>query len=226
MLTLDDIHSTAHAVVSILRASDMVACLVGSAAGAEHGISRIPNDVDILVLSGAKSMNPAEMKNLLVSKDSRFFLEKPVTNPNASYFILKYRLISSQNNSCCHVDIFLPGMIHLPPIPPSYIIYSAQTALPTMPFFPTLLHKVQAWLAHRASPKESARIKRSNDEQDISELLDFAVKIHKVKIENHTWLPDWFLQEAIEGVRAYVQEHPETAPMWKEIGFCANNKVI
>lgn len=135
-------------------------------------------------------MNPAEMKNLLVVKDSRFFLEKPTTNPNALYFVFKYQLTSSEMDYCCHVDIFLPGMIHLPAIPPSYTVYSAQTALPIIPLFPVLLHKVQAWIAHRASPKESARIKQSNDVQDISELLVLAVKTHKVKLEEQTWLPD------------------------------------
>ncbi|PPQ79882.1 hypothetical protein CVT25_002938 [Psilocybe cyanescens] len=220
MLTLDDIHSTAHAAVSVLATSGIIACLVGSAAGSEHGITRTPNDVDILVLSGSETMNPAEIKNLLVSKDPRFFLEKPATNPNASYLVLKYRLASlSQMNYCCHVDIFFPGMIHLPTIPPSYIFYSAQTALPIMPFFPILLHKIQAWIAHRASSKESARIKQSNDVQDIRELLALAVSAHKIKLDEQTWLPAWFLQEAVQGVVQYVQEHPETIPLWKESGF-------
>ncbi|KDR85592.1 hypothetical protein GALMADRAFT_108875 [Galerina marginata CBS 339.88] len=219
-LSINDIRSTAQAAISILAAAGIVSCLVGSAAGSEHGISRTPNDVDILALS--ETMTQAELKSLLVSKCPRFSLSKPESNLHASYSILKYSIPAPQL-MFCHVDIFLPGMIHLPPIPHDRIVYSSQTSLPVMPFFPILLHKVQAWIAHRDSPKERARIKQSNDVQDIRELLKIAVSAHNVKLGEQTWLPPWFLQEAAEGVSEYITSHPETADSWTKVGFFVDN---
>jgi len=88
-----------------------------------------------------------------------------------------------------------------------------------MPFFPILLHKVQAWIAHCDSPKERARIKQSNDVQDIGELLELAVSEHKIHLKDHFWLPSWFLEEALQGVPRYIDAHPESAFFWAQIGF-------
>ncbi|KAF9566892.1 hypothetical protein CPC08DRAFT_59416 [Agrocybe pediades] len=209
-----NIISTAKSVVHIISTfARLPCCLVGSVAGSAHGITRTPNDVDVLVLSHSKT--PLEIKQLLVSGDSRFSLEKPASNPNATYLVLKYAVTPSKS---CHVDIFLPGLIHLPEIPLERVVCS-DTGLPVMPFFPTLLHKVQAWIAHRDSPKEHARIKQSNDVQDIRELLEFAIRDETLHLDEHSWLPSWFLDEAVQSVPQYVAAHPETAPQWAQIGF-------
>ena len=238
-LTLEDIHAVARVTISLLSECGIVSCLVGSAAGSEHGISRVPNvgcktkkttclftlsclqDVDILAL--AHDLKQQDMKDLLVQKDSRFSLEKPASNPNASYFVLRY-CISGPSEKFCHVDVFLPGMIHLPYIPPDRIVHSPSTGLPVMPFFPVLLHKIQAWLTHRASPKEHARIKQVNDVQDIQELLDIAMASDKVKLEDHLWLPQWFREEAVESIPQFIAAYPETSDSWKGIGFSNNNQ--
>ncbi|PPQ64282.1 hypothetical protein CVT26_002164 [Gymnopilus dilepis] len=220
-LTLEDIHAVARVTISLLSECGIVSCLVGSAAGSEHGISRVPNDVDILAL--AHDLKQQDMKDLLVQKDSRFSLEKPASNPNASYFVLRY-CISGPSEKFCHVDVFLPGMIHLPYIPPDRIVHSPSTGLPVMPFFPVLLHKIQAWLTHRASPKEHARIKQVNDVQDIQELLDIAMASDKVKLEDHLWLPQWFREEAVESIPQFTAAYPETSDSWKGIGFSNNNQ--
>ncbi|KAF4611979.1 hypothetical protein D9613_004127 [Agrocybe pediades] len=185
-----NIISTAKSVVHIISTfARLPCCLVGSVAGSAHGITRTPNDVDVLVLSHSKT--PLEIKQLLVSGDSRFSLEKPASNPNATYHVLKYAVTPSKS---CHVDIFLPGLIHLPEIP---------------------LERI----AHRDSPKEHARIKQSNDVQDIRELLEFAIRDETLHLDEHSWLPSWFLDEAVQSVPQYVAAHPETAPQWAQIGF-------
>ncbi|KAF8913244.1 hypothetical protein CPB84DRAFT_532337 [Gymnopilus junonius] len=165
-----------------------------------------------------QEMEQMEIKNLLVSKNTRFSLQKPSSNPHASYFVLTY-IISTSPEKSCHIDIFLPGMIHLPFIPHDRIVYSPASGLPVMPFFPILLHKIQARLTHRASPKEHARHKQTNDVQDICELLELATTTHKVKLQDHLWLPEWFIQEAIESIPQYIVSHSETTVFWKCIGF-------
>ncbi|KAJ3575238.1 hypothetical protein NP233_g1229 [Leucocoprinus birnbaumii] len=217
-LTIAEIRLASKTATSILADAGYSCCLVGSAAGYEHGITRVPNDVDILAMT---DQDPVEPKDLLVSQNSAFYWAKPVTNTQASYRVLWYRLplekSSASLQKSCRIDLFTPGMIHLPRIPRDRIIWSS-SGLPIMPLFPTLMHKIQAWKAHLASTKPWAGVKQANDIHDINDLLR-VVEAVDVNLDNQNWLDAWFLEEAVDGVRMFTQKHPETARGWLKLGF-------
>lgn len=162
-----------------------------------------------------------KLKDYLVSADSSFYWAKPVTNPQASYQVLWYKFpfreASESSKKSCRVDLFTPGMIHLPRIPSDKIFYS-DSNIPVMPFFPVALHKIQAWKAHLASTKPWAATKQRNDVNDINDLLNVAMTMDE-HLHDQTWLEQWFLDEAVEGVRQYIVEHPDAAPGWAKLGF-------
>lgn len=164
---------------------------------------------------------PDELKNYLVSADTSFCWKKPISNPQAIYRVLWYQFplpeATEVSEKSCRVDLFIPGMIHLPQIPSDKIIYS-DSKLPIMPFFPVVLHKIQAWKAHMASTKPWVTIKQENDISDINDLLAVAATAGQ-NLGNQIWLEQWFLAEAIEGVQEYVESHPETARGWRDLGF-------
>ncbi|KAF5352385.1 hypothetical protein D9756_005807 [Leucocoprinus leucothites] len=217
-LTITEIRLASKRATVILANAGYSCCLVGSAAGYEHGITRIPNDVDILVMT---EKEPVELKNLLVSEDSSFYWAKSTTNPQACYRILWYRLpvagdLDSPEKNC-RIDLFTPGMIHLPRIHIDRIVWS-ESGLPIMPLFPIILHKIQAWKAHLASTKPWAGVKQANDINDIKDLLRAAEKAN-VSLGSQNWLDPWFLEEAVEGVREYIQQYLDTADGWVKLGF-------
>lgn len=173
-------------------------------------------DVDVLVMAD----NPEEVKDCLVSNDLSFHWTKPPTNPNATYRVLWYRLPSTATSppvTNCRVDVFTPGMIHLPRIPDDQITFS-DSKLPIMPYFPVILHKLQAWKAHLVSTKPWAVIKQKNDINDINDLLKGATATTQ-RLQNQTWLEQWFLDEAVESVQEYIVKHPDTTPGWLKLGF-------
>jgi hypothetical protein len=92
-----------------------------------------------------------------------------------------------------------------------------------MPFLPTLLHKVLAWKYHRTLATEHGKIKESNDVAEITELLDIACPtavecIPEAQLALHrSWLPDWFIHNAEQGVREYVDSKPQTRARWNII---------
>lgn len=175
-------------------------------------------DVDVLVMT---DKSPEEVKDCLVSNDASFHWTKPPTNPNATYRVLCYRLPSLEAANTpaksCRVDVFTPGMIHLPRIPNDKITFS-DSKLPIMPYFPVVLHKVQAWKAHLVSTKPWAVTKQKNDINDINDLLKGAMATSQ-RLQNQTWLEQWFLDEAVEGVQEYIGKHPDTIPGWLKLGF-------
>lgn len=122
----------------------------------------------------------------------------------------------------------LPGTIKLPSIANDRMTYSQSTGLPLMPFLTTLLHKVLAWVAHGQSPGAHVRDKQANDVTDIWDLLCVAVGrseeglqcITEARLEyGKEWLPEWFVEDAERGVKAFAGENPETILYWKAIGL-------
>ncbi|KAF9446117.1 hypothetical protein P691DRAFT_804698 [Macrolepiota fuliginosa MF-IS2] len=199
--TTTEIRSVSRVVTDVLTSAGFSCCLVGSAAGHELGITRTPNDVDVLVMM---DKNPDELKDYL-----------------AAYRVLWYKFPFRDPpgvpEKSCRIDLFTPGMIHLPRIPQDKIIYTG-SKLPIMPFFPVVLHKIQAWKAHLASTKPWATVKQRNDVSDISDLLRMATTTDE-RFENQAWLGKWFLDEALDGVREYIAAHPDTASGWAKLGF-------
>ncbi|KAJ6541807.1 hypothetical protein B0H19DRAFT_1077597 [Mycena capillaripes] len=222
-LSAREIQSTALATVSALKAANLSCCLAGSSACYEWGNSRIPNDVDILVLSSTKTAE--EIKDLLVSSDPNFSLALPEKNPLATYRVLWYTLAPTTTTTTtndtdsgspkqCPVDIFLPGVISLPFVPTEFIVQSPN-GLPVMPLLSALMHKILAWIAHGQAHRTD---KQENDLTDISGLLNIVdTRLDLIVVEDKNWYPDWFVNASFNGVARYVEEFPESAGLWKTL---------
>ncbi|KAJ6611480.1 hypothetical protein B0H10DRAFT_1809438 [Mycena sp. CBHHK59/15] len=208
-LTAEEIQATARAAVAALKMAHLNCCLVGSSACFELGNSRVPNDVDVLVLTSSKS--PEEIKDLLVSLDSKFYLALPEKNPLATYQVLWYTFPSTGVQKTCRVDVFIPGMISLPFVPPELVTYSP-SGLPVMPLLAALRHKVLAWMAHGKAGRQD---KQLNDITDIGGLSGIvANKLGTVLSEDISWYPEWFVDASFSGITKYVDVFPDSAGLW------------
>ncbi|KAJ7665095.1 hypothetical protein DFH06DRAFT_1041269, partial [Mycena polygramma] len=215
-LSAEDIKTTARTTVSVLKVAGLSCCLAGSSACYEWGNSRIPNDVDILVLSSSRSAD--EIKQLLVSSDTNFYLALPEKNPLATYRVLWYTLspgTTTHPPKQCRVDVFLPGIISLPFVPPEFIVQSP-SGLPVMPLLAALMHKVLAWIAHGQARRPD---KQENDLTDISGLLTIVdSRLDSILAEDKSWYPDWFVSASFSGITRHVAEfNPESAHVWKSL---------
>jgi len=235
-LSLDEVKQVARATVNTLKSLDLDSCLVGSMACSAYGMSRVPNvrsyitlpcqlrqhsflhkDIDLVVLTNSRSSE--EIKNLLVSTNSNFFLV-PSKDRYATYKVLWYSLTSvrpSYYARACKVDILLPGIMNIPSIPTQSIIYRA--TLPLMPFLPLLLLKLQAWVDHGTSTKEYLKAKTWVDVRDLTELLNLNSTTDRGKLRGLSSLPDTFVRTAKSHVARYVEMYPQSASLWKEVGF-------
>ncbi|KAF8665470.1 hypothetical protein AX16_000488 [Volvariella volvacea WC 439] len=215
-LSRDDILLAAATTCKVLAENDLPACLVGSAACAEHGSKRTPNDVDILVMSNASSA--VEIKALIMLQDHRFCLSRPHSSSPEPLTVLWFILTPpKQPRRACKVDIFLPGTVQLPPIPAERFTQSPFN-IPLMPFPAALLHKLLAWRAHGQSPKPHSRVKQANDVNDIKDLLT-CLSSKDVSSTDVSWMPASFLQETTSACIAFVTAHPETRDSWSAFGF-------
>lgn len=160
---------------------------------------------------------------MITDRDSNFSLARPLHNLQATYHVLWYTLpISTTPDSppkTCRVDIFVPGVISLPWVPPEYVVHSRGSGLPLIPFLAALLHKVLAWVAHGKSSTQHGQYKQINDVGDIGELLELAVSTNKPNLVEEKWLPTWFVDAATEGVAQYIATYPATAHIWMQIGL-------
>jgi len=144
-LRTKDIRKTSRATAAALAMSGLRSCLFGSAACSMYGMIRVANDVDIVVLTN--SYDQEEIKNLVVSNDSKFFLV-PSRSPRETYKILYYSL---HTRGFCKVDILLPGTMNIPSVPRSHITYTQVPDVPVMPLLAVILLKLQGWMDHRDS---------------------------------------------------------------------------
>ncbi|RDB29409.1 hypothetical protein Hypma_015950 [Hypsizygus marmoreus] len=216
-LSIEDIRRTAQTTVSVLEEAGFASCLVGSCANSEHGVTRIPNDIDILVLTDGVS---AEQLKILITQNNRcFHLTRPADNPHAAYQVLWYTFSPTSQKGVpkiCRVDVLIPGVINLPLIPPDLVVYSGASGLPVMPLVAVLLHKVLAWRAHGESPKQRAQDKQIVDVGDVGELLELASASGST-LADQGWLPQWFIDTAVGAVAQYVQIYPATVTRWARI---------
>ncbi|KAJ7201363.1 hypothetical protein GGX14DRAFT_465211 [Mycena pura] len=222
--TADDIHVAARTTVAALAAADITCCLVGSAACYQWGNTRVPNDVDILILSPGSSQSVEEIKARLASSDpATFSLSPPEGKPHATYRKLWCAVpptgpnlapdadLSTGKSVRCNIDICFPGpeTVKLPPVPPALI--ASPRGLPVIPLLAALLHKVIAWRVHALAGRVD---KQSNDVSDILRLLEVVATrgLDAILVdEGHgTWYPDWFARGAFEGIARFVEEFPES----------------
>ncbi|KAK2464620.1 hypothetical protein APHAL10511_003313 [Amanita phalloides] len=209
MLTREDIKGVSLRTVAILRDAGYACCLFGSAACVAWGMrDRIPHDVDIVVLTDD---DREEIKRKIVAVDSNFYLTRS-KNPANTFRILWYRV---RLKVSCKVDILLPGLLNIPPIPPDLV--EVRDDLPVMPFLPLLLLKVQGWVDHMKDNRSHMKKKIPEDFRDIDGLLGMVNDTHCLTANG--WLPATFIDIECEHVKTFVAEREYTKEKWKAIGF-------
>ncbi|TFK77494.1 hypothetical protein BDN72DRAFT_753881 [Pluteus cervinus] len=216
-LSLEDIRRTARATFAALNSASLDGCLVGSAACSEHGATRMPNDVDILVLTDHKIIE--EIQAAIMLADPHFSLSRLDNDPTAPSTVLWYTLSAPREPiRACRVDIFVPGSIQLPLVPLDRIICSSVTNFPVMPLIAVLLHKAIAWVARGRLSGPHARSKQASDIADTKDLLAVA-RERNLTITHADWLPFWFLHDATQAVELLCEAYPDTRPDWIRTGF-------
>lgn len=88
-----------------------------------------------------------------------------------------------------------------------------------MPFLALLLLKLRGWTDNRESNAPHKREKQYIDKEDIDELLELAIEEYDSVLQRERWMPRWFIREARERVWEFVEEYPDSADDWSEIGF-------
>ncbi|KAG5735612.1 hypothetical protein E4T56_gene6939 [Termitomyces sp. T112] len=213
-----EIEVAARAAIDALSKHGLKACLVGSAACMMYGMThRVPNDVDIVVLT---EMGQEAIKSLIASSNSRFYLRSSI-NPANTFKILWYTLSYRRS---CKVDILVPGILSIPKIPVEKISYRVHGVfykdIPLAPFLVVLFLKLRAWTDHRVDHRQHMRDKVGMDEQDIDELLELGAQEYGISLVNQgKWFPKDFVQETKGRLQEYIKEQPETLGSWRSLGF-------
>ncbi|KAJ3805070.1 hypothetical protein EV368DRAFT_47697 [Lentinula lateritia] len=224
-VTSGELHTATQATIEGLKSLRLDCCLVGSVACSAYGMPRVPNDIDMVVLTSQYTQE--ELKDLLVRYNSRFYLVAS-KDPFATYRVLWFRLTGYHRS--CKVDLLLPGTMNIPSVDPSPSSRSAE--YPLMPFLPLLLLKLQAWQDHGASAKLFMRDKQLTDVQDIRDLLQLAEQKYALSnfpgttaTREGPYLPESFIEAAKTRVRKFAQMYPWSEKQWIMIGFELNSGV-
>ncbi|RPD60544.1 hypothetical protein L226DRAFT_533867 [Lentinus tigrinus ALCF2SS1-7] len=217
--TFDEIRDVAEQAVNIFRNHGLDSCLFGSAACSLFGVSRTPNDVDLVVLT--KNYDQEELKQLLVDSSGDFYLV-PSRNPSATYSVLWCRLPGRGGgrgrSRKCKVDILVPGVLNIPNVPWRRV--KMIDGLPAMPLIPLLLLKLQGWSDHRDSHRADMQEKQYVDAEDILELLEIAVgRDQEVRQGNLSWMPRRLIWDSEARVEEFKEEYPISAMDWQDVGF-------
>ncbi|KAL0957903.1 hypothetical protein HGRIS_000084 [Hohenbuehelia grisea] len=208
-LTLSEIHQVTRATLAALKQLGMQGYLVGGVACQIYGTSRVPNDIDVVVLT---EETQEEIKRGLVATDPRFYLVAAKT-PGATYKVLWYKISSDlhlYSRRSCKVDILRTGIMDIPPVPTSRFVYRTPSDIPIMPFMPLLLLKLQAWTHHRMALKQYLVDKQHVDVRDIEQLLRIGAQMGG-SVESESWLPASFVSVARTRVEGFVAKFPDTA---------------
>ena len=165
--------------------------------------------MDVVVLT---QDDKEEIKRKITAADNKFYLIRP-KNPSDTFRVLWYRI---RPGVSCKVDILLPGLLNIPPIPTHLI--EIQDELPVMPFLPLLLLKVQGWFEHEKDERWHVRSKIRDDYRDIDEMLGTFIN-DSHRLDANEWLPAAFIDTSREHVKAFVLQREYTKERWNEIGF-------
>ncbi|KAG6896081.1 hypothetical protein C0992_010455 [Termitomyces sp. T32_za158] len=141
-----------------------------------YGNTRVPNDVDLLVLlPPGSTVTVEELKLNLVVLNPNHFFTTPSKDSLPSYCILWYRLNDDPvqtDKTSCKVDLLLPGTMNLPNLPSSLIHWDE--GLPLVPFSLLLLQKLQAWDDHRKSKDPIKWQRQRTDMEDLDGLTSLS----------------------------------------------------
>jgi len=212
--TKAEIQTVARATVTALAEHGLECCLFGSAASSLYGASRVPNDVDVIVLNLQESWDVEDVKQLLEGHENFFLV--PSTNPRNTYQVLWYSLLSKKSSRACKVDILAPGTLEIPQIPISRTV-TIVDQIPLVPFVVLLLLKLKGWEDHCNHHRQDMINKQHVDVQDIDELLGMIAEGDRLR--NERWLPKGFVRRSRNRVRQYVNYFSYSADGWRMIGF-------
>ncbi|KAJ7598396.1 hypothetical protein C8J56DRAFT_165846 [Mycena floridula] len=216
-LAAKEIRRAARAAIAALQLNNLECCLFGSAACSLYGTSRIPNDVDVVVLT---DRDPESIKRLIVATNNNFYLLDPRDRTN-TYKILWFRLATRR---ACKIDILIHNdrqSLNIPAVPVRRVVYLERFAdLPVLPMLALILLKLQGWKDHRDNGEYRYQQKQYDDADDLDELLDMAVEdqTHLTDKEER-WMPTWFLNQGLRRVEEFVEEFPDSQEKWVVIGF-------
>jgi hypothetical protein len=158
------------------------------------------------------------LKRMLVAEDHDFSLRSS-TNPRNTYKIAWCNVPGSFYKQI-KVDVLVPGIMNIPSISPTRLIWFRQNTLPSMPLLPLLLLKLQACDDHRTASyrRPDLRAKQHVDVADIDVLLVIA-KNKGVHRRDGASLPASFLSSADSRVRSYTLSFPSSSGPWRALGF-------
>ncbi|KAI0033602.1 hypothetical protein K488DRAFT_47428 [Vararia minispora EC-137] len=196
-LTACDIRAIALKTITLFEKRGLSSCLVGSAATILWGVPRVPNDIDLVVMTTAHAQEG--LKRLLAADDSDFEL-RPSRNPRNTYKVVWCKVPGSSYKKC-KVDILVPGIMNIPLIHTSRLL--------------------QAWDDHRSASlrRPDLREKQYVDAEDINILLSIARRRGMHRRDGVGYLPSSFLSAADVRVRSYVLSYPQSMTAWKAVGF-------
>ncbi|KAH9846738.1 hypothetical protein C2E23DRAFT_851723 [Lenzites betulinus] len=215
--SVQELRAASMRVVELFALYNLRSCLFGSVACNLFGVSRTPNDVDLIVLTD--QYDQEELKQILVDEDDDFFLVDS-RNPNADYRVLWYRLRPSRrgNPRSCKVDILVPGVLDIPDVPRRRLRWI--DGLPVMPLVPLILLKLQGWRDHRDSYREDQQEKQHVDVQDLDQLLQIAIdRGQTVWQDNLSWLPSELIHNAQSMVYEFIANISGFDEDWETLGF-------
>lgn len=222
----------AQTAVRVLYQLGFSCAIFGSFACKLYGNSRIPNDVDILVLPPPESSHTQEdIKEALVSADPDHFILKEPRDPAASYRVLYFCLSASASastarSSSSKVDILLPDVMHLPALPTSLIEWKGE--LPVVPLSVLILQKLQGWDDHRNAVEERYKKKVPADVKDVVWLIGGgdgrnAAVLRDLK-QRRPWndralFSEEFERLSRERVISFCEAFPQHVNIFRNLGF-------
>lgn len=213
--TREELHEVAKVTMRILRSCGIPCFLVGGMACSVYGTSRLPNDIDMAVMTD----EDAEfVKSRLVCGDARFYLVK-AKNIWATYKVLWFSLSTSLYSGyrrSCKVDILRRGTLNIPNVATSKI--REVKGLPVAPLLLLSCLKLQCWDHHGAAIEWRYRSKQPADAGDINELLRIAVA-NGENLAKERWMPEQFVRDAEERVRRFLHSSWDTqgTRKWKAL---------
>ncbi|KAI0752461.1 hypothetical protein C8Q80DRAFT_1267008 [Daedaleopsis nitida] len=220
--TTEQILEVAQKAVKIFSKLGLECCLIGSVASYLYGVTRPPNDVDLVILSTLYDQET--LKRILVREDPHFYLVSS-KNPRATYKVLWYSLATRSYRYPlptidCKVDILIPGVLDVPDVPLPRVL--TLSGLPVMPLVPQLLLKLQGWSDHRLSHRSDMQAKQYVDIRDIDALLEIALeKGARVKGgEEDDWIPESMITLANTRLRFYTRYASRySVGKWRTLGL-------
>ncbi|VDB83089.1 unnamed protein product [Peniophora sp. CBMAI 1063] len=222
MPSSSDIRAASLKTITIFKQKGLACCLVGSGATSLWGVPRVPNDIDLVVMTVMHTQEG--LKRMLAAEDPNFALV-PSSNPRNTYKVVWYTVPGSRAR--VKVDVLLPGVMNIPSIAPERFVWFKNNTLPSMPLLPLLLLKLQAWDDHRSASfrRTDLREKQHVDVADIDVLLPIAKKtgVHRSK---GGYLPRSFLDAADRRVRSYVVYYPTSKVHWEALGFVVESTPV